>query len=346
MENIAYYNGKISLIEDMMIPMNERSSYFGDGVYDAMFTVDHVPLQLDDHLRRFYRSAKKIDIDIPMPFEELRAMVLDFCRRIDSPDAMAYVQATRGVGMRGHAYRFAGGTPSLWVWVKPDMLDPMDRSYKAITMEDTRYFHCDIKTINLLPAVIYTQRAEEAGCDETILHRGDRVTECAHSNVHILKDGALKTAPCDNLILPGITRAHRIAQCREMGIPVIEEPFTVREMMEAVVLYGGGRNAQIAGYRVGGKSGTSQKLDSADEKARIASFVAVAPIDDPQFLCLVCLDEPHSWTTAGGSLSAPVCAEVLEQTLVYKGVPRAADTGSADAQAAALPADGDSFDGA
>ena len=102
MENIAYYNGKISSIEEMMIPMNERSSYFGDGVYDAMFTVDHVPLQLDDHLRRFYRSAKKIDIDIPMPFEELRAMVLDFCRRIDSPDAMAYVQATRGVGMRNH----------------------------------------------------------------------------------------------------------------------------------------------------------------------------------------------------------------------------------------------------
>ena len=120
---------------------------------------------------------------------------------------------------------------------------------------------------------------------------------------------------------------------------------TMREMMEAVVLYGGGRNAQIAGYRVGGKSGTSQKLDSADEKARIASFVAVAPIDDPQFLCLVCLDEPHSWTTAGGSLSAPVCAEVLEQTLVYKGVPRAAADVPAE-QAAALPADGDSTDGA
>ena len=120
---------------------------------------------------------------------------------------------------------------------------------------------------------------------------------------------------------------------------------TMREMMEAVVLYGGGRNAQIPGYRVGGKSGTSQKLDSADEKARIASFVAVAPIDDPQFLCLVCLDEPHSWTTAGGSLSAPVCAEVLEQTLVYKGVPRAAADVPAE-QAAALPADGDSTDGA
>ena len=117
---------------------------------------------------------------------------------------------------------------------------------------------------------------------------------------------------------------------------------------DVVVLPGGGRNAQIPGYRVGGKSGTSQKLDSADEKARIASFVAVAPIDDPQFLCLVCLDEPHSWTTAGGSLSAPVCAEVLEQTLVYRGVPRTTEAPAASTAetAADLPADGDSFDGA
>ena len=233
MENIAYYNGRIAPIEEMMIPMNERSSYFGDGVYDAMFTVDHVPLQMDDHLRRFYRSAKRIEIDIPMPFEQLRAMVLDFCRRVDSPDQMVYVQATRGVGMRGHAFRFAGDKPSLCVFVKPDVLDPMDREYSAITAEDMRYFYCDIKTINLLPSVLYTQRAEEAGCDETILHRGERVTECAHSNVHILKDGALRTAPCDNLILPGITRAHRIAQCRELGIPVLEQPFTVAEMMAA-----------------------------------------------------------------------------------------------------------------
>ena len=128
-----------------------------------------------------------------------------------------------------------------------------------------------------------------------------------------------------------------------------ETSITMRKMMEAVVEGGGGQNAKIAGYRVGGKSGTSQKLDSEDETARIASFVAVAPIDDPQFLCLVCLDEPHSWTTAGGSLSAPVCAEVLEHTLVYKGVPRspAEDEAQNTAETAAeLPADGDSFYGA
>lgn len=117
------------------------------------------------------------------------------------------------------------------------------------------------------------------------------------------------------------------------------------QMMESVVENGGGRNARIQGYRVGGKSGTSQKLDSEDDKARIASFVAVAPIDDPQFLCLVCLDEPHSWTTAGGSLSAPVCAEVLEQILIYKGISRAAVSEDAAETFAELPADGDSFDG-
>ena len=138
---------------------------------------------------------------------------------------------------------------------------------------------------------------------------------------------------------------HLDPMCRRQVLKA-ETSAAMREMMEAVVLYGGGRNAQIPGYRVGGKSGTSQKLDSEDKKARIASFVAVAPIDAPQFLCLVCLDEPHSWTTAGGSLSAPVCAEVLEQTLVYKGVPRAAVETPAEETAASLPADGDSFDGA
>ena len=148
----------------------------------------------------------------------------------------------------------------------------------------------------------------------------------------------------DILAPDGTVLEHRDPVCKQQVIQP-ETSDVMREMMEAVVLYGGGRNAQISGYRVGGKSGTSQKLDSADEKARIASFVAVAPIDDPQFLCLVCLDEPHSWTTAGGSLSAPVCAEVLEQTLVYKGVPRAAADVPAE-QTAALPADGDSTDGA
>ena len=126
----------------------------------------------------------------------------------------------------------------------------------------------------------------------------------------------------------------------------------MRTMMQAVVDAGGGHTAQISGYRAGGKSATSQTLDSEDEKARIASFVAVAPMDNPQYLVMVCLDEPHSWSTAGGSLSAPVCAEVLEQILEYEGIPRDAalmmgqQGEPVSAGAPGVSEDGDTDDGA
>ena len=232
-QNVAYYNGKIGSIEEMRVPMNDRACYFADGVYDAAFALNGTPLALDDHLRRFYRSAAKVDIEIPMAFEELRALAIDLCARVESPSSFLYMQATRGVGMRGHAYRFAGEKASLWLWVRPEEFDPLDRGYRCITLPDTRYLHCDIKTLNLLPNVIAAQRAQEAGCDEAIFHRDGRVTECAHSNVHILMGGACVTAPLDNLILPGVTRAHLLQNCRALGVPVVERPFTVAEMMDA-----------------------------------------------------------------------------------------------------------------
>ena len=259
-ENIAYYNGRISSIEDMRVPMNDRACYFADGVYDAAFAMNRVPLALDDHLRRFYRSARKVDIEIPMPFEELRRLACDLCAKVDSPSAFLYMQVTRGVGMRGHAYKFAGEKPSLWLWVRAEEFDPLDRDYRCITLPDTRYLHCDIKTLNLLPNVIAAQRALEAGCDETIFHRDGRVTECAHSNVHILTGGACVTAPLDNLILPGVTRAHLLNICREMGIPVQERPFTLEEMMAADEVFFTNcgslccRIAEIDGQRVGGRA--------------------------------------------------------------------------------------------
>lgn len=99
-----------------------------------------------------------------------------------------------------------------------------------------------------------------------------------------------------------------------------ETSATMCKLMEGVVTDGTGTHAAVNGYFVGGKSGTSQKLDSENEGARISSFVAVAPIDEPRLAVLVCLDEPHSWTTSGGTLSGPVCAEVLQKALPYLGI--------------------------
>ena len=233
MKNIAYYNGKTAPIEEMMVPMNERACYFGDGVYEATIAVNHKPMHFDDHVDRIYRSAKLIDIDIPMEKSEMKAMLQGLVDQVEGDSLFVYWQVTRGVGMRNHAYRGAEGKPSVWAWVRPNGMRDVYGAYKCITMEDTRFFHCNIKTINLLPAVIANQRAEEAGCDETIFHRGDRVTECSHSNVHIIKNGELHTAPCDNLILPGIARKNILMLCEELGIKVVEEPFTVDELMDA-----------------------------------------------------------------------------------------------------------------
>ena len=217
----------------MMVPMNDRACYFGDGVYDATMALNHVPMHFDDHIDRIYNSAKLIDIEIPMPKEEMKRILQSLIDQVEGDSLFVYWQVTRGVGMRNHPYSGAETGPSLWAWVRPNSMRDVYGTYRCITMEDTRFLHCNIKTINLLPAVIANQRAVEAGCDETIFHRGDRVTECSHSNVHILKDGVLHTAPCDNLILPGIARKHILEICREEGIPVVEEPFTVDELMAA-----------------------------------------------------------------------------------------------------------------
>ena len=105
-----------------------------------------------------------------------------------------------------------------------------------------------------------SQRAKEAGCFEAVLHRNGRVTECAHSNVHIIKDGRLITAPTDNLILPGIARKHIIKACGELGIPVLEEPYYLEQLMDAdeVLVSSAGALCmaadQIDGKAVGGRA--------------------------------------------------------------------------------------------
>jgi len=233
MKNIAYYNGKTAPIEEMMIPMNDRACYFGDGVYDATIALNHVPMAFQDHIDRIYRSAGLAEIPLTMPKEEMKDILQGLVNEVDGDELMLYWQVTRGVGMRGHAYDSVESGPSLWAFVKPGALKDPYKFYSCITMEDKRFYYCNIKTLNLLPSVMAAQHAAAAGCYETIFHRGDRVTECSHSNVHILRNGTLYTAPCDELILPGITRAHILAICGRIGIPVVEEPFTLDQLMTA-----------------------------------------------------------------------------------------------------------------
>ena len=116
-----------------------------------------------------------------------------------------------------------------------------------------------------------------------------------------------------------------------------EASATMRQLMQSVVQEGGGKNAYVAGYAVGGKSGTSQKLDSEDEKARVASFIGVAPIEDPRIAVLIVLDEPHTYTSSGGTLAGPVVARVIEDTLEYYDTPRRYTPAEKERMEASIP---------
>ncbi|GFP74587.1 D-amino acid aminotransferase [Clostridium fungisolvens] len=270
MENLGFYNGEYDLIENMKIPMNDRVCYFGDGVYDATYSRNHKIFALDEHIDRFYNSAELLSIKIPYTKDELKNLLKDLVKKVDSGEQFVYWQVTRGTGMRNHAFPGAEVKANVWILLTPRSIKDMSKKVKLITLEDTRFLHCNIKTLNLLPNVIAAQKTEEAGCDEAIFHRGDRVTECAHSNISIIKNGVFKTAPTDNLILPGIARAHVIKMCERFNIPVDETPFTVKELMEAdeVIVTSSGQfcmsACEVDGKLVGGKaSEIVEKLQAA-----------------------------------------------------------------------------------
>ncbi|MCI8423592.1 MAG: D-amino acid aminotransferase [Lawsonibacter sp.] len=233
-KNVGYYNGAIGPLEEMTVPMQDRALYFGDGIYEATCAVNRVPFALEDHLDRMYNSLRLLEI----PFHLDRQTVTGELQKVldaaeDAPTHFLYWQVSRGVCMRNHPFPPAEVQPSLLIYVKPIAMKPKDKRYRLISLEDKRFYLCNIKTLNLIPSVLANQRAVEQGCDEAVLHRGSRVTECAHSNISILQDGVLRTAPTDELILPGITRKHLLALAREHGIPVEERPFSMTELMNA-----------------------------------------------------------------------------------------------------------------
>ncbi|MGN0145108.1 MAG: D-amino acid aminotransferase [Clostridium sp.] len=260
MKNLGYYNGEYDLIENMKIPMNDRVCYFGDGVYDATYSRNHKIFALDEHIDRFFNSAGLLRMKIPYTKNALKELLQEMVSKVDSGEQFVYWQITRGTGMRNHAFPKGDESSNLWIVLRPMNIKDMSHKLKLITLEDTRFLHCNIKTLNLLPSVMAAQKTEEMGCDEAVFHRGDRVTECAHSNVSIIKDGILKTAPTDNLILPGIARAHLIKMCKKFNIPVNETAFTLKELMDAdeVIVTSSGQFCmtayEIDGKHVGGKS--------------------------------------------------------------------------------------------
>ena len=265
MRTLGYYNGIIDELESIKVPMLDRACYFGDGIYDVAFSRNYHIYALEEHVDRFFASAELLKIKPTLSKQELCSLLQSLVQKLDSGNLWVYFQLSRGTGFRTHAFLESDTPSNLWIMLKPAEIRDTYRPMRCITAEDTRFYHCNIKSLNLLPNVLATQATVDAGVDECILHRGEIVTECAHSNLSILKDGNLITHPADNMILAGTGRAHLIATCKAFGIPVIERLFTLTEMCDADEILITSASAlcmrviEVDGTPVGGKASYTVK---------------------------------------------------------------------------------------
>ena len=258
MKTLGFYNGKYDEIENMSVPMNDRVCWFGDGVYDATMARNYVIYSLEEHLDRIYNSMAGLRIRPPMPKFKMGELLCELVKKLDTGDQFVYWQVTRGTDDRNHV--FGEGPSNLWVTLRPRKPKDTYRPIRLVSTVDNRFYLCNIKTLNLIPSVLASQKAAEQSADECVFVRDGFVTECAHSNVHILKDGAFITHPADQLILPGIARAHLLRWCRQNGVKTELRPFTMEELLfadEVIVSSSGSfclQAVEIDKKRIGGKA--------------------------------------------------------------------------------------------
>ena len=175
MKTLGYYNGRYGELHEMMIPMNDRVCWFGDGVYDAGPSRNYKIFALDEHVDRFFNSAGLLDIQMPVTKEELKTILQEMVNKMDTGNLFVYYQVTRGTGIRNHV--FTEGPGNLWIALRPAEISDGTKPVRLITVEDTRFLHCNIKTLNLIPSCMASETAMQAGCQAAVFYRpGGRVT--------------------------------------------------------------------------------------------------------------------------------------------------------------------------
>jgi len=240
MSKIAYVNGAYVAQSEACVNIEDRGYQFGDGIYEVVHVHRGRFIDEDRHLGRLERSLKEIRLPMPMPRAALRMVLLEVLRRNRiTADGMVYMQVSRGVAPRDHAFPKKPVPVSFVVTAKriapyPTNLDAT--AISAITQPDLRWARCDIKTVNLLPNVLARQAAREAGASEAILYdeATGMVRECAATSFWIVDaEGRLRTRHLDHAILPGCTRGALIAELDAAGIAYSLEEFSLEEMRAA-----------------------------------------------------------------------------------------------------------------
>lgn len=222
----AYFNGKLIPKDEIKLNPDDRGFLFADGIYEVVRWYQGFFYDMNGHMARLKRSLRELRINWN-DADKFPVIASDLIKlnNLENEPAMIYLQVTRGVAKRSHAFPSSEVPPTVYSYAwgfKPDS-QSKESGIKVMLKEDIRWSRCDIKSVALLPNTLSFQEACENGMKECIFVRNGLITEGSHSNIFFVIDGTLFTHPESNNILSGITRKNILRIADESGIKVREE---------------------------------------------------------------------------------------------------------------------------
>ena len=237
----CYLNGEFTALKDAKISVLDRGFIFGDGVYEVVPAYAGQLFRFDHHMARLDRSLAELRITNPMTHAEWHQLAIKLIAiyaqstgaSAEKGNQLIYIQVSRGVALRDHAM-LPGLVPTVFVMINAMKLPSAEQralGVACVTADDFRWEKAHIKSISLLGAVFARQISVDAGAIETVMFRGDYLSEAAASNVWVVKNGTVMGPPKDKLVLEGIRYGLIEEICRASGIG-----FKLRRITRAEVL--------------------------------------------------------------------------------------------------------------
>jgi D-alanine transaminase len=287
MSAIAYLNGTYLPRSKARVSVEDRGFMLADGVYEVVRYYRGRPFALQAHVERMQKSLEAVRIRLDWGAHDLARISDELVQRNELPDAQVYWQVTRGVAPRKHLFPDPPVAPTVLALAYPE--PPLDiagrvRAMRAITRPDQRWKRCSIKSINLLPNLLDSQAAHEAGADTAILLRNGVATECPSRSLFLVERGVLVTHPLDGSILDSITRGVLIQIAHSDRIVVREERPSAKRLFAAQEVLLVGTTTEIAavteidGRRIGlGEPGEVARKLQRGYVARVYRECGFAP---------------------------------------------------------------------
>ncbi len=235
MTDIGYLNGQFAPLEEIKISPDDRGFLFGDGVYEVIRAYHGVPAFWGEHFARLVRSAREIQLAFSLEQTDFQRLLLSGLHRSGYQEGKIYIQVTRGVAPREHAFP-SKGEPTVFLSFRKMVALPMEFSQggvSVITCPDIRWDRCDIKSLNLLPNVLAKQKAREAKAFEAIFVREGWVSEGATSNIFAVKDGVISTPERNHFVLAGVTQQQVVTLARAKGMDVQFRPISISDLLQS-----------------------------------------------------------------------------------------------------------------